>query len=70
MTQAYLDVTTATVRNSRPGDPPSKHGVRGHLRPGALASAAGKCEQQRPEPIGGGRGAGGGGGGGFHGLGA
>lgn len=56
MTQAHLDVTTATVRNSRPGDPPSQHGFRGHLRPGALASAAGMREQQRPEPSGGGGG--------------
>lgn len=45
MTQAHLDMTTATVRNSRPRDPPSPRGVWGHLRLGGLVPCLLHLEQ-------------------------
>lgn len=57
MTQAHLDVTTATVRNSRPRDPPFQRGVQGHLRLGGLVPWLVQLEwASTPEPSGGGGG--------------
>ena len=71
MTQAHLDVTTATVRNSRPRDPPSQRGVQGHLRLGGLVPWLVQLEWASSSglsPVG--VGVGWGGGGDFQGLGA